>query len=791
MRQDEIQKLGTKPFKIFLRPAEPRKLSELDYTTIFGYDTEFVDHIEMTEEEEIEYKELKTKIRESKISKKDRLYAYLYLQQQGKYDFNTAQFSSLLGKMKGIDISYFSEGDFKERFEEIFGSINETAVEEYIGLLDRFYYLYRKRLGAVRKVLTFQLACTADDGIKSRVDFVNDEYIDIEQIYNAVKEMRMKYYGIDKMPNKIYLIAHFAQAELSCIKQFSPKYIYKEKANVLEISNTYIGDVKYKRTKFVILDTFAFFKTSLEALGDMLDYKKIKIPQHYKENMEVLLKENFELYEKYASRDAEVALKLFLQVAEIGLQEGVNILKTPSAPSFFMDIFRRNYLDGPAVPVIRNGYKTKIALNPKIRLLAMLAYHGGRNEAFKLGRIFKKVYYYDIKSCYPVSAQIQPLPVASTEWYAVDDLDDVEEMEGFARVTFKFPLMEKYPCLPVETPEYLLYPNSGESFATFAEIRLAREMGAKINIEEGWGFYPGKAENSHALKRYMKRYFEARATATEKFNKDYYKLGMNSLIGKFAQRVNKINIVKMSKDYEVPISQIDTIVDVVNKDKYKMISLGSGFSPEWAALILGKARALLSDIIRSNDTIMAITDSAIMHNEKPNHCKAIDEIESVGSYLEKKGEGTSALIFRDRAYYIFNGKKIAFDSGGSEIKGVGGLGARKTDTDFDNKIRDFMFYNGELPREVKRNRLTRFREAYKEDYKWNVRTAEIVSPAYDYYKRKPVDYNKYLTKMEVDTVPFMDIDEFYEFYNAGKALEKAKIESYINAEVDYGYGKVR
>ena len=113
------------------------------------------------------------------------------------------------------------------------------------------------------------------------------------------------------------------------------------------------------------------------------------------------------------------------------------------------------------------------------------------------------LYCYDIKSSYPTSARIQPLPNEKTLWVKIDSLKEIEEYEGFGKFKFKFDINTMYPNLPVQTRDYLMYPLQGVTNCSFAEIKLAIKGGVKIEPLVAYGFAPTDNEIDNSLAKYM------------------------------------------------------------------------------------------------------------------------------------------------------------------------------------------------------------------------------------------------------------------------------------------------
>lgn len=167
---------------------------------------------------------------------------------------------------------------------------------------------------------------------------------------------------------------------------------------------------------------------------------------------------------------------------------------------------------------------------------------------------------------------------------------------GFAKIRFSFPDEMLFPCLPVSHEKYgLVYPLSGETCVTAAEVVLALEAGAHINClwavelpvvvnDDG---VPIPLLHRHlrevmcARKEYADRAKDGDAAAVvfERLLKEF----ANSFYGKFAQGIN----VKSATDDTTGLSQ---------KMPPSQIT-----EPCVAALATGFARAALSAALLAVD----------------------------------------------------------------------------------------------------------------------------------------------------------------------------------------------
>lgn len=169
--------------------------------------------------------------------------------------------------------------------------------------------------------------------------------------------------------------------------------------------------------------------------------------------------------------------------------------------------------------------------------LAAECYHGGRNESFAFGPTTIDDWQdYDLTSAYPTALASVGVPAWENGHETTDLNEFLDQNIGVARVRFKFPESVRYPVLPVRAPGKLIFPLTGESFATAPEICLAHSLGAEITIINGFVIPSEKGKNPFLAP--IQKSLELRSTAkaagltlSEKLHKSI----ANSIPGKMGQ----------------------------------------------------------------------------------------------------------------------------------------------------------------------------------------------------------------------------------------------------------------
>jgi hypothetical protein len=471
---------------------------------------------------------------------------------------------------------------------------------------------------------------------------------------------------------RVYLVAHFAQAELGtledpirdvCIRQYGKAH--HGRLRPLKNHDGTIWDIR-------LVDLYAFYAVSLEKIGAYIGLPKV---HSERTQLEALLQSDRAAFERYAARDAEIALVAFDRLRQSLLQQWrIDILHKPTLPSVASDIFRRHFLSVPPSPaqtasqaVSRRtgaGYRrgrrqVAVYSGPAdVRLLAGRAYWGGRVEAYLRGLVQQPVAEWDAVSLYPYAAVLQPLPNARTRWLHVESVVQLEALEGFGIFRFRFPKGTVYPCLPTVRPgvDRLLFPLQGTTSCTFSEIRAATRMGARIEIVSAWGFAPSEGERSHDVQRYVEHFIALKKEAA-KGSLEYTtaKLLLNALVGKFGEKRQDDELLSLER--AARWENIEGVGGILARSTSTRDGLrsapavGTLFAIEWATLIVGRARALMAELI-AKGALLVSTDAVILPASLSLDCPALDALRSVGSDMALEVQADAVFIARSRMYAL-------------------------------------------------------------------------------------------------------------------------------------------
>jgi len=488
----------------------------------------------------------------------------------------------------------------------------------------------------------------------------------------------LKEHGLG-LPKNVFLISHFAQSEIKYIRDYFRAFKLRAYNRALgwegEFGEEIVfkGGFQAKGFRIRVIDLYGYFPMSLEEIGSAIGLEKKRLDSYWIKHMAEFFRKHPEEAHEYAGRDSMIALKAWRWLYEEYMSKGIDPHHYSTLPSLAIADFRRNYMKHVAC-----SYAVKMESKPRKlkgkwvtrlfpryvydgsmdqRLMALRCYWGGNNQAFIRGYTKGEMAFYDIISLYIASAILQPLPNEFTEWISPVNLSDIETLEGFGKVSFKFPEDCLYPCLPVMIEPFpkLVFPLQGETYATFVEMREALKMGCELEGLSGYGFKPSPNEIDHDLKPFLKEML-AKKERAKKGSIDYAleKLKMVSTIGKFAQRTPHYDITRIQE----PILKGELSLEAIREHwskrefraRYEYPSLtGSAWSPEWACLILGKARALMTSLI-AKGCILVSTDGGLWMGEADLRGETLRALEEAGSGMRLEGYVDEALILRNRVY---------------------------------------------------------------------------------------------------------------------------------------------
>jgi len=340
-------------------------------------------------------------------------------------------------------------------------------------------------------------------------------------------------------------------------------------------------------------------------------------------------------FREYALHDAVITQRIYKKMREYFLEMGVDIIKTMTPANTSASIFRATL----EAPIQQH--------DTKLRSMALKCCWGGRMECLWRGHL-PKVYEYDATAHHPSSAIALGVLPRENDWKHTVKLSQwLSAKGGVGKIYFRFLDEERYPCLPVYDKDALIFPLEGISFCTVHEARLAREIGAKLLLHDGYCYNDGIPFLTHHLMKLQ----AIRNKSKDKAERKLLKLLSNSIIGKFFQKKIGIDLDKVQKYAQENDLPFEEAINMKGVDFGEgTATVGSCFYPEWYALILGYARASISKTARDHQALIISSDSFVVDHELSK--KFTDQ--DITYTLKTKGE---LVAYRTRFYRV--GTKLA------------------------------------------------------------------------------------------------------------------------------------
>lgn len=315
---------------------------------------------------------------------------------------------------------------------------------------------------------------------------------------------------------RLYLFCHNTNFDLPVLDVFGemPSYGWTLKTAVIDGPPTILKYTKGAKT-LVFLDTLNHFRMSLDELGRMIGVPKWVMPSDQDDEQAWL---------EYGKQDVEVIMRACMAWWSLILEhEFGNFAPTLAGQS--LNAFRHKYMH----------HKVLLHDNSEVLALERASYHGGRCEAFKLGKMQGDFTLLDFTSMFPAVMRDHVFP-AKLAFY--QDNPHPLAVERYLPIFCSIALCEldtPHPLYGVVHDNRLVFPTGHLVTAlTGPEIAAAianEHLRRIIRI----AFY----EPAPLFREFVTELWRLRLEAMLAGNHKlawFYKILMNSLYGKFGQR---------------------------------------------------------------------------------------------------------------------------------------------------------------------------------------------------------------------------------------------------------------
>jgi hypothetical protein len=526
------------------------------------------------------------------------------------------------------------------------------------------------RAGEARyDVLSYQAHCKLYDPAQpdapewGGVCFPVDGRLTLPEFLLFALHQGIKSGAVERLPTDIFLVGHFTRADARAFADFAQLTMLMSAVRNTFVSVDQSIPVQYEfddgrapvELRVRLRDTGLLAATaskSLAALGDVVGVPKVVLDpdprreEHLKKNMDVLLREQPALFERYAYTDAVICVRYLDQILDVceavlGERKRPPLTLSGIGVNLLLKTWEDDGLDGDAIlgcetvrvreyDKKRGRYVSRQERVPFAEFhlheaLAVEAYHGGRGEQYWFGPGAEDEWTdYDLAGAYPTAMSLIPRP----DWrgaFVTRSLEDFTDAAlGVAWLTFKFPPTVRFPTIPVRTANGLIFPLEGESSCAAPEVALAVRLGAEIKIKHGVVIPPLDGPpifESFIAKCVARRKEHPKGSLRELF----WKETTNSTYGKLAQglREKRVYDLRERATKPLPASKIT--------------------NPYFAAYTTSFVRAVLGEILNrlpAETTVFSCTTDGFLSNATPEQMAAAASGPLCTLYAERRGRLT-------------------------------------------------------------------------------------------------------------------------------------------------------
>lgn len=398
-------------------------------------------------------------------------------------------------------------------------------------------------------------------------------------------------------------------------------------------NNIYNIKIRYKNKYIKIYDSKKILNYSVDELAQNTKYKKIK----YNFNNNKKINSKLKLRCK---NDVKIVKE---NIKNIILNYGVESTAASLSIKNFIKENIKNINFKKCYPEI-SDQDFKNIHNAMIGGLCYL------NNYYK-NKELKNVYVYDINSMYPSIMQNELLPYGDPIYYKNEYEEDFIHKKYIQHIKVDFKLKkDKIPFLifsknfdyyngePITSSDGMMW----DLWLTDDDLKLFYDVYDiyEIYYIEGYKF---KATNK-IFNKYIKKYYKLKMSAKDNIEKNFYKILLNSLYGKFGNRKSFYK--------KQPILENNKIIFKLLKKEYK----NEGIYLPVAVFVNSYGRKLLYNAINKNIDKFIYCDTDSIHIIGKAENIKIDN-KKIG-YYKLEAENVKAKYLKSKCYIYQNKKKI-------------------------------------------------------------------------------------------------------------------------------------
>lgn len=522
----------------------------------------------------------------------------------------------------------------------------------------------------------------------------------------------------------------------------------------------------FRKTIIDIRNSYSILPTSLKKLGLSVGLPKLDIDYSGSITQE---------YIDYCFRDCEIvelALRQLVKNVKIMFDYDISILKLPlTAPSLSKRIFHHLIVKKWNNTIINKIYdKNRAFYTESLRPF----YFGGRVEVYDFNQCLEG-HYNDINSSYPNEMYNNLFPLApffklkcGSQKQCWNEFKDNYHIFGAICEVVEH---TKIPLVPVRMNDKILFPTgSKKAFLFRKEIEFLIQNKAKIKILYLYkcsGYLPLFKEYIDICYNKRKQY------KSESFENLLLKLLMNSLYGKFAEKIEKesveiINDLQSLDDNEIENCElIETDEGIMFIKRVKQQDNKLKINIFYAMMITALARLNLTKyILKSNRAYYTDSDS-VVSSDLIHNSKELGQMKSEFQFSRFQAVGCKEYIYENKESIGFNLGIIPYIKPKELTVKMKGFGKIKANS-FEGFIQDYR-------KGKKQHRPIGFFESFVREKPLNT---ILVYPKY-----KTHTYDKRWILKDLTTRPFnLERDDYNEMLENNERMIEKIISNYSKKE---------
>ena len=312
--------------------------------------------------------------------------------------------------------------------------------------------------------------------------------------------------------------------------------------------SAFIFEFISKQGRIKLVDTMNYYKTSLKQIGKIVDLPKMDMPDFSDTNKKWI---------PYCMRDTEICAAAVERIMHFIKDNALGTF-TLTIPSQAMRAYRHRFMQT----------KIKIAKNSQVVKQEIAAYHGGRCEAFHIGKIEEKpIYVLDVNSMYPYVMKEYEYPIEFLGFCNARDPEELLSLSHKYAVIADLHFHTTKPALPYVHDKLLFPVGSWRGTYTTPEVQWLCNNAAIDRIYSILLY-----RKAAIFDKYVEFFITVKNQAKKEKNLVEYqiaKLFLNSLYGKFGQRIGKYE--KIAEDPIIKWGKEEVFVPATFEQKTRYI----------------------------------------------------------------------------------------------------------------------------------------------------------------------------------------------------------------------------